>query len=531
MNKNTSETVNNAAFNTPNDPNAKILIYAMQHLGYNNYTALCDIIDNSVDAGANEIKVFVTKDDSENTRIIIADNGHGMDEKVLDEALKFGSDTKHDDLNDLGKFGMGLCTASLSICDRTIVLTKTVEQDEVIKSITDVEVIKEANAFVKYLGNADEKDEIFFNSVLSNSRSGTIIILENCTGIKNRSISQFISTLTKEIARVFRRFMTKIAFSINDKPIEPGDPLMLSGKDTSLMSEVFSDDDYEVKWTDTHTGESKVGSVHVKLVMLPEVYADGKTAKELGINITNQGFSVLRNNREIAFGFMPWRAKHNQLNRVRGEISFDSSMDEAMGVDFTKNGIDMCDSIDNALRAAINPQISTIEMRTKKSSKASEEERSGHIDAENEINKRAHTLIVPPYNKEKRNYPENRKPKGEPVKKDETEKERQLRIPQKFQQEKANVRFDLYHMGRTGAIFEAEQQGKTIVIGWNVDHPFYDKFVVENKDNRSLVTSVDFLIYSLATAQIQAMGDDEDKAIMIDNIISTMSTNMRALLS
>ena len=64
-----------------------------------------------------------------------------------------------------------------------------------------------------------------------------------------------------------------------------------------------------------------------------------------------------------------------------------------------------------------------------------------------------------------------------------------------------------------------------------MDHPFYTRFVRENADNKTLVTSVDFLIYSLAAAQIQAIGEDDDKAQMIENVISTMSTNMKVLLS
>jgi len=75
------------------------------------------------------------------------------------------------------------------------------------------------------------------------------------------------------------------------------------------------------------------------------------------------------------------------------------------------------------------------------------------------------------------------------------------------------------------------QEGKTIVIQWNIDHPFYERFVISNRDNKTLITSVDFLIYSMAASQIQALGDDEAKFEMIQSIISIMSANMRALLS
>ena len=120
MTTETTKSVN--ATGTPNNPNAKILIYAMQHLGYDNYVALCDIIDNSIDANATKIKVFITNK-NDNFQIIILDNGCGMSKDTLDEALKFGSDSSHDEISDLGKYGMGLSTAGLSLADKTTVLT------------------------------------------------------------------------------------------------------------------------------------------------------------------------------------------------------------------------------------------------------------------------------------------------------------------------------------------------------------------------------------------------------------------------
>lgn len=530
-----NETTNTSNFETlsyeaPNNPNAGILIYAMQHLGYDNYVALCDIIDNSIDAGATSVKIYISSSNKQ-FRIIIADNGCGMTEAELDEALKLGSDTEHDDLSDLGKFGMGLSTAGLSLADVTTVLTKTADSDIVHKSVTNVDVIKKENAFVKYLGAADVRETFFFHSNLGNAETGTVIILENCNGIKNKNVTQFANRLKKEIARVFRRFMGKITFEVNDKAIQPFDPLMLATDSPENTSEIYSNDDYDVKWINSQTGEEMTGTVHAKLVLLPNFSQN--VARDLGINIPNQGFSILRNNREIAYGFMPWYTKHNSRNRIRGEISFDSALDEAMGVDFKKNGIDMLDSVDHALRAALKPQIQAMTQRATTSTKISDEEEIGHSEAENQINKKSHLLITPPAQKTKQASPEKKDAKtartNTSTAGDETAKN--THTSSDSQSTNANVRFELYHYGHNGAIFEADLEGKTIVIKWNVNHPFYNRFVVENKDNRTLVSSIDFLIYSLAAAQIQAVGEDDAKALMVENIIATMSTNMKALLS
>lgn len=493
--KNTSTT----GFTAENAPNAGLLVQALQHLGYDNYVAVCDIIDNCIDAEATRIEVEVGSTDG-SLHIMIADNGTGMDKKTLDQALRLGSDCPHLNLSDLGKYGMGLSTAGMSLANRTTVLTRCKEEGEIIKSISDVDVICEQNQFVKFLGKAEEKEKVYFESVLGEKTTGTIVILEKCFGIRQRNVRQFTSKLIKEISRIFRKFMDKIIFIVNGEKINPSDPLMLQGYRGEESAEVYSDEDYEMKWKDTVTGQEMKSTLHVKLVLLPACSTE--VAREKGINLVNQGFSILRNNREIAFGYIPsgWYTRHNSTNRIRGEISFGTEMDEAMGVDFKKRGIDLQDSIDNSLRAALLPQIKSMMKKAKLSAKRTSEDVRGHKDAEQAINRKSHLLILPQAKKGSRSQPN------------------------------ANVKFETSHFARTGPIFEADLQGRTIIIKWNVDHPFYDRFVMENEDNRTLVSSVDFLIYSLAAAQIQAMGDDSVKAAMIENIIAVMSANMRSLL-
>jgi hypothetical protein len=169
--------------------------------------------------------------------------------------------------------------------------------------------------------------------------------------------------------------------------------------------------------------------------------------------------------------------------------------------------------------------------KTKKNTKISKEEIDSHKEAEKVINNKSKLLITPVVKKEKR---DTNKEKTQTEISEQNSKENlqeRERKPKKTQDSNANVEFRTAKNGRLASIFEAWQEGKKIIIEWNTEHPFYDRFVIENKDNQHLVTSVDFLIYSLAAAQIQAMGDDKNKAIMVENIISTMSTNMRALLS
>ena len=93
-------------YDRPNDPNAGRLVDSLRHLGYGNYEALADLVDNSIDADAQIISVSVQSKNNQ-PQISIADNGKGMSEAVLDQAMRLGSITQRDLNSDLGKFGIG----------------------------------------------------------------------------------------------------------------------------------------------------------------------------------------------------------------------------------------------------------------------------------------------------------------------------------------------------------------------------------------------------------------------------------------
>ncbi len=500
-------------FNYDNEPNAGILIYALQHLGYKNDVALCDIIDNSIDAGATKISLYMDKD-----KIMIVDNGKGMTFSILDEALKLGSDIIRENNTTLGKFGMGLSTASMSIADKTTVLTKSLRVEPILKSSVDINIVKLNNKFVKYIGEANRQEEELFQQLLEGEKSGTIVILEQCAGIKNKNVNQFSNRMKSVMARIYRKFMDKIDFYVNGIKVEADDPLLLNDKET----QVFCDENYEIKWKDKN-GVEKKSTINAKLVLLPLMPVE--EAKQKKMNIPNQGFSILRNSREIAFGYMPWLAKHNRFNRFRGEISFQSDMDEAMGVDFTKNGIDMMDSVNDILQECLKVQIIAIGNKSKRETAKVEDNDINHENAERLISTKSNILITPRIEE----YANGEDGEEDSYQEENTSRFEESTINQNRNTD-VNVRFISVSAGRTGNIFEAHLEGRTTVIEWNIDHPFYEKFVLSNTENSELVTAVDYLIYSIAISQLKVLADDNNKAEIISQLISVMSNNMRALL-
>lgn len=104
-------------------PHAKMLLVALRSVGYTNETAIADIIDNSISGAATEIELYF---DWDNQRIIIADNGFGMQYDELLEAMEIGSADPNEvrPSEDLGRFGLGMKTATFSMAKNLLVITK-----------------------------------------------------------------------------------------------------------------------------------------------------------------------------------------------------------------------------------------------------------------------------------------------------------------------------------------------------------------------------------------------------------------------
>ena len=104
-------------------PSAARLMTSLRDIGYDLPSAVADLVDNSIDAGARTVAIDVCRK-GERSFIRIADDGRGMTERVLDEAMRYGS-RRNVRRAQLGKFGLGLKTASLSQCRRLTVATRT----------------------------------------------------------------------------------------------------------------------------------------------------------------------------------------------------------------------------------------------------------------------------------------------------------------------------------------------------------------------------------------------------------------------
>lgn len=192
----------------------------------------------------------------------MADDGHGMNEAILDQAMRLGSLTSRNTNSDLGKFGMGLVTGSLSVAKKCHVITRS--DEGCWSSAWDVEEVMGRNAFVKHLDKAANDEAEMLREEIGDT-TGTIVVLSKCDNLTNKNTSSFASNLRSHLGRVHRYFVDAgKTITVNGEPVPSLDPLQLSDRDTEIVM------DEVIPVTFTEDGEKKSENVRVRIVLVPE---------------------------------------------------------------------------------------------------------------------------------------------------------------------------------------------------------------------------------------------------------------------
>ena len=157
-------------------PYANSLLTSNRNLGYLIEEAISDLIDNSITAGAKSIKIDL-KWNNKLPTLSILDDGNGMSLKKLVESFMLGTNTDKRETNDLGRFGLGMKTASLSQAKRLVVLTKNINESVFGRALDLDYIVKIGNKWNLEIIDL-EKYDIECKKINENQK-GTIIIWEN----------------------------------------------------------------------------------------------------------------------------------------------------------------------------------------------------------------------------------------------------------------------------------------------------------------------------------------------------------------
>jgi histidine kinase/DNA gyrase B/HSP90-like ATPase len=319
-------------------PFAPVLIEAMRAIGYSFQSALADIIDNSIAAGAKTVQVRFSPYDEPYVAII--DDGCGMLPDVLTGAMRHGST---DPLQpraaaDLGRFGLGLKTASLSQCRRLTVVSKV--GSTISARRWDLDVISKRKDWVLLGLSENQIARLPQFGELANLETGTLVLWQAFDRLAagelsiESAIGERMDAARSHLSLVFHRFLnpekpvnaTKLF--LNDNPVAPIDPFLTSHRGTQPMPEE----------------EITIGTEKVRVApfILPHISkltpADLAVAGgEEGLR-RNQGFYIYRNRRLIIWGSWFRLIRQEEITKLaRVRVDVPNSLDHLWTIDVKKS--------------------------------------------------------------------------------------------------------------------------------------------------------------------------------------------------
>jgi hypothetical protein len=222
-------------------PAASALVDSLRGLGYSPEAALADLIDNSISAQARQIELDVQWNSGRPVAAVL-DDGHGMEEATLAAAMRLGGTgpSAEREAQDLGRFGLGLKTASLSQGRRLTVVTR---RNGVTTALTlDVDVVQKRGWFAEV---PDQLPEHAYVHRVVAGEQGTLVLIDRMdamsglTGLQKEAFYLRLEEMRAHLGMVFHRFLsgdaTRLQISLNGRPVKAWEPFQSSHLATREM--------------------------------------------------------------------------------------------------------------------------------------------------------------------------------------------------------------------------------------------------------------------------------------------------------
>lgn len=333
-------------------PHAAALIEGLRDIGYSLETAISDIIDNSITAGARRIQI-ITETFADEPHIAMVDDGDGMSEDELIAAMRPGSRNPlaTRDEPDLGRFGLGLKSASFSQCRRLTVVSRKAGKTST--AVWDLDDVAERNEWAVQLPD----DTSAIPEVDKLGTGGTLVLwqkLDRLTGGFSHNaakraeiINQRIAETERHLRLVFHRFMEgpkPLRILLNGRSLlaldpfarknpatiaDPEDPLAFKGKTIEIQSFTLPHHKQmsKTEWEDIAGPEG-----HLK----------------------SQGFYLYRGRRLILHGTWFGLCRQSELTKLsRVRIDIPNSMDSDWKIDVKKSSAQLPPVVRDRLRKVI----------------------------------------------------------------------------------------------------------------------------------------------------------------------------------
>ena len=353
----------------------ELIIQALRRSGYKSTSnALAELIDNSIQAGAQQIHVYMFSQgvqlaeriSEQVTKIAVLDNGRGMDKETLWKSIGFGNGERLGATKGLGKFGMGLSNSSIAYADETDVYSWQAGLQSALQTNLSVTKVKAGSVVCPEPKPSSLDTQVLDVASSYLGRRGTLIVWGKLN-INPKRFDALSSHMEFLIGRIYRNFIHRgeIAIEVHDIlngverkkiMIKPNDPLYLMAPsatptpyENDPMFELFNDmvePERIIQFTDPDTNQTFEGNVRVKVSHVKPGLRNEWKNKNNNLEAGNSkfgqhakknvGFSICREGRELDLDDSFAKPSEATERWWGVEIDFDPSLDDLFGVTSNK---------------------------------------------------------------------------------------------------------------------------------------------------------------------------------------------------
>lgn len=520
-----------------NEPDAPRLIFGLRDTGYNFRTAAADIIDNSIAAKADHVNVEITLRQNGRKLVYFGDNGDGMDAQGIHRAMRYGA-PERENPESLGKFGLGLKTASSSVCLKYTLISRKGPDQELAKLAWDLDHVAQQKKWEMLKEPVTPDEQEMFEELCG--AKGTLLIWEKCDriltkdyepgSVKERdAINRLAQSLVKHLSLVYHRFLDKaddrernVSIFVNQIPVDPWNPFyparseqVLAEKKQKLLVEMPD-------------GSEEVANIRAWI--LPHRSEMTKDEEKTHARISNraQGFYVYREGRLIQDGswMEVFGANEPHTSLLRIEFDFGHELDDAFRIDVKKSRILFHPDLEEGLKELLQPIYREAEKRARRQNR--EQTNVRQIDHTS-----ANKNIADTSSASKAQVTSVDTTTQSAVISNNMGSKIKLKLAVQSNVSPETVYVDAVEDINTGELWQpalrsAGDSGHMPAVLLNKHHDFYQKIYKRAASNGFAVEGMDLLLWAFAAAEQN--NTNEELEPIFEDIRSEISNNLRKLL-
>jgi hypothetical protein len=492
-------------------PDPERVIVGLRDTGYEFDTAVADIVDNSIAANATKVQLWLAADMRGNIRLTIADNGDGMDRLGLINAMQYGSKARPSAAS-LGKYGLGLKTASTAFCKRLSVISRPDGNSAPLMATWDLYHVAKVNKWALLLNEECDPEAVEQLDEVAAGRAGTVVLWEKVDRLikeyadpggapARKAIKAKEDGLRHHLSMVYQRFLDPadsrerhVEITLNGKAVEAWDPFQ------SKLSELVAQETVE-----TELADGRQASFTIRAFILPrrEEFPDDKAASAAMLSNDRQGIYIYRENRLIHDAdWLGMYQKEPHLTGLRVEFSFDHRLDDAFHLDIKKSQIILNDDLAHWLQTEFLPaprREANRRSREGQQKQISKKGEGAHDNSNNNIRNREAAAGGPQVNIADPNT-------GEAIVENKHGKTR-LKLTITSAKRPGEVFVQPVDGITNGLLFQPALIEGHKAVQINTTHPYYLKVYVPNLNRSVTMQGLDSLMWALCVAELSTVQD------------------------